>query len=385
LSSLDPGFPTMSNAVESPSTGRADNSRRVRAAWLWVHLMQVAVWAIIYLGSLAGASLLQRLAVSLRATESRFLGEIETVLKMYEDWFFWAPAALVLYALLGWISVWRAKPGGPGLRAWPNFLTFAFLLRRGPGRCRRPASGSYWKHSMTRHRWLLLLVKIHFLPLAVGSCINSFENIRNIWRNVAALETFPPLFGLCLAAGPLLVYLVDGVVATAAYSVEAKRHGSRIRAVETNWLGWLSCLVCYPPMLLITTSLLERQTRVDDLLFSMTSWPAYVCAVLGLSFFVLYGFSAINLGLRYSNLTYRGTTTWGLFRAVRHPQYSSKLLGWLFEWLPFFAFWPNMLCFLGWVAIYVTRAMTEERFLSRFEEYRAYREKVKWRFFPGVW
>lgn len=384
MSSVSPGFPTMNLADKKPSAGRA-HSPGPGVSWFLVHLAQVAAWLVVYLGTVAGASLLRGLAESLRATESRFVGGIETVLKMYEDWFLWAPWALCVYALFGWISVWRAKPNGSGLRAWPYFLTFAFLLRRMSDWRRRLARGSYWKHSVTRHRWLLLVVKIHFLPLAVGSCINSFENICEMWRNVAALEETPALFRLCLAAGPLLVYLVDGLVATVAYSVESRRRGSGIRAVETNWLGWISCLVCYPPMLLITSSLLERRTRADDLLFSMTSAPLLVCAVLGLSFFVLYGFSALNLGLRYSNLTYRGTTTWGLFRAVRHPQYSSKLAGWLFEWLPFFAFWPNILCFFGWVAIYVTRAYTEERFLSRFEEYREYRQKVKWRFIPGIW
>lgn len=374
----------MSISANSPSIGRAPYSRP-RASWLFVHGAQVAVWVLIYLGSLAGAGILRRLAESLQAAESSFAASAFEILKIYAEWFVWAPRVILVYALIGWLPAWRVRPSGPELRSWPYFLMFAFVFRRYSGRRRRPARGSYWNHSMTRHRWLLLLIKIHFLPIAVGSLFNTVSNLREMWRNVSAMESAPPLLGLCLAGGPLLVYLVDGFVATLAYSMESKRGGGRIRAVETNWLGWLSCLVCYPPMLLITSRLLVQRTQAGDLLFSMSSWPAYACAVSGLIFFAVYGFSAINLGLRYSNLTYRGTTTWGLYRAVRHPQYSAKVIGWLFEWLPFFAFWPNILCFLGWVAIYVIRALTEETFLSRFDEYREYRQKVKWRFIPGVW
>lgn len=374
----------MNSNDNTPAVGRAFSSGP-GGSWLSVHVAQAAVWVLIYLGSLAGAGCLRSLSEFLQAAGSSLAAGVFEALKLYADWFVWAPRAILVYALVGWIPVWRAKPGGAGLRAWPYYLMLAILFRRGPGRRRRPARGSYWKHSMIRHRWLLLPVKIHFLPIAVGSLFNTVGNLREMWRNVSAMEIAPPVLGLCLAGGPLLVYLVDGLVATLAYSMESKRGGGRIRAVETNWLGWLACLVCYPPMLLITSRLLVQRTQADDLWFSMTSWPAYVCAVMGLFFFVVYGFTAINLGLRYSNLTFRGTTTWGLYRAVRHPQYSAKVIGWLFEWLPFFAFWPNILCFLGWVGIYVTRALTEEKFLSRFEEYRAYRRQVKWRFIPGVW
>jgi protein-S-isoprenylcysteine O-methyltransferase Ste14 len=37
-----------------------------------------------------------------------------------------------------------------------------------------------------------------------------------------------------------------------------------------------------------------------------------------------------------------------------------------------------------WAAIYVGRALTEERHLKKYAEYREYMKKVKYRFFPWL-
>ena len=41
---------------------------------------------------------------------------------------------------------------------------------------------------------------------------------------------------------------------------------------------------------------------------------------------------------------------------------------------------------IGWSAIYVLRAITEERHLLMIDNgYREYARQVRWRFIPGVW
>ncbi len=350
--------------------------------WLFIHLANVFSWSLVYLGSVG-------LATALPAVGG-WLGPgvaegVEGILALYRGWLAWGSSALAAYAAVGWIPLRRSRPGRFLLRAQPVYLAFAFLFRRLSLRRARPAKGTYWRHRFVRDRWLLILIKIHFLPIAVGSLTNTFVNLGRVLRSAAEQPSLAVTLGFVLVGLRVLVDAVDAVVSSLAYSIEGARRGSRIRAVDTNWLGWLACLVCYPPGWLLTSSLLAKRVDEGTLLFGMGTGPAMICAILGVACYAVYGCTAINLGLRYSNLSYRGVMTRGLYRWVRHPQYCAKIGGWFFEWLPFFALPTNILSYLGYAAIYAARIVTEERFLSRFADYRAYRERVKWRCIPGVW
>ena len=375
----------MSDTKSSPPDKLMERTPR-SSQWFAVHCAQSAAWFLVFLGSFALERALRFMADRLRESHAMTASGIDQAIATCEGWFVWAPGAGLAFLALGWIPVWRENPRGFSVRSHPYFLTFGLLFRRGSRRRRQPASGSYWKHHVVRHRWLLLFIKIHFLPIAVGSFINTAEYLSGFAGTMKGMSTIPAMAHVIPPVVYHLILLIDGFVATLAYSMESKRGGARISAVETNWKGWLVCLVCYPPLLVATSQLLPR--RMDDstwVLESMESTGAYVCAFVALTFFAIYAVGAINMGLRYSNLSYRGTTRHGLFRVVRHPMYSAKICSFFFEWLPFFAYLPNFLCFLGWVGIYMIRARTEEQFLSRFEDYRSYRQKVKWRFIPGVW
>ncbi len=353
---------------------------------MFVHLANMSWWALIYLGSYAVAATLAGGADLLRNAGTAGLATgIDSVLQLFAGWLKWAPAALGAYALLGWLPSRRAILSGAGLRAYPCFLALALLFRRSSFRRLRPARGLYWRHARIRDRWLLLLIKIHFLPIAVGSLVNTAVNMTRVIQRITAEPSMLLVLGFIIVAVRVSVDLVDAVVSSIAYSVESRRSGGAVRAVDNNWLGWVSCLVCYPPGWLLTSSLLAKRIEEEAQIFPMESTLAWVCAVLGVSCYAVYGFSAVNLGLRYSNLSYRGTTTWGLYRWVRHPQYASKIGGWFFEWLPFFAVFSNLLSFLALAGIYLVRIATEERFLGRFSEYRDYCRQVKWRCIPGIW
>ena len=309
---------------DSPASADA----RSGSTWLFIHLANVLWWELIYLGSLAMAGMLVGAADLLRDGEGAEMAVgIDAILKLVDGWLTWGAFALVAYAVLGWPFVKREAPGVIAARARPVFLIFAFIRRRlGARRC-RPARGTYWRHTFVRHRWLLLLIKIHFLPIAVGSLANTVTNLSRLIQRAADEPSLVLVLGFVLVAVRVIVDAVDAVVSSIAYSVESRRPGGMVRAVDINWAGWLSCLICYPPGWLLTSSLLAKRIEGETQLFSMESPLAYACAVLGVACYAIYGFSAINLGLRYSNLSYRGPTEWALYRWIRHPQYTSKIGG----------------------------------------------------------
>ena len=363
----------------------ASAARRKPAAWMQVHLANMAWWAAIYLGSFALVTALAGMADLLRADAAETAERIDSVCRLFQGWLTWGPPALAVYAAGGWIFARKAAPSGPALRSHPVYLAWAFAFRRLANRRLRPARGTYWRHRFIRHRWLLLLIKIYFLPIAAGSLAGT---ITNLSRMIQRAGEEPPLLlvlGFLIVLIKISIDATDAVVSSIAYAVESRRPGGSVKAVDTNWLGWLSCMICYPLGWLLTSSLLAKRIDEESQLFALESAPGYVCAVCGVLCYAVYGFTALNLGLRYANLSYRGTTDWGLFRWVRHPQYTSKIGGWFFEWLPYFAVFSNILTYLAWAAIYVTRIVTEERFLGRFPEYQEYRKKVRWRCVPGVW
>jgi protein-S-isoprenylcysteine O-methyltransferase Ste14 len=71
---------------------------------------------------------------------------------------------------------------------------------------------------------------------------------------------------------------------------------------------------------------------------------------------------------------------------MRHPATAFKLA---FFTLAFYRFapaytWGWFVFYLFWIAVYVGRALVEERFLRRFADYRAYMQQTRYRFIPGV-
>jgi protein-S-isoprenylcysteine O-methyltransferase Ste14 len=102
----------------------------------------------------------------------------------------------------------------------------------------------------------------------------------------------------------------------------------------------------------------------------------------------------VCFGLRFSNLTHRGIISRGPYAIVRHPAYAAKNFSWWCVMLPsvLWEIWTQrsaapLLQVVGMVlmsGIYFCRAITEERHLSRDQEYRNYMKKVPYRFIPGV-
>lgn len=79
----------------------------------------------------------------------------------------------------------------------------------------------------------------------------------------------------------------------------------------------------------------------------------------------------------------REIRTGGLFRYVRHPMYAGELLK-RAGVLLMNACWQNVLAIVVSSVFYILRGVCEERFLEQDEGYREYRQRVRYRFFPGL-
>ncbi|NLI79834.1 MAG: DUF1295 domain-containing protein [Candidatus Riflebacteria bacterium] len=79
----------------------------------------------------------------------------------------------------------------------------------------------------------------------------------------------------------------------------------------------------------------------------------------------------------------REVRTGGLFRFVRHPMYAGELLK-RAGVLLMNACWQNVVAIVVSSVFYILRAVCEERFLERDDEYREYRQRVRYWFCPGL-
>jgi len=94
--------------------------------------------------------------------------------------------------------------------------------------------------------------------------------------------------------------------------------------------------------------------------------------------------SLINLGRSFGILvSIRKVKTNGLYSVIRHPMYATDIL-WRVGIVLKNPCLVNFVTFLLSGACYVYRAILEERYLSRWPEYREYMQKVRYRFLPGI-
>jgi protein-S-isoprenylcysteine O-methyltransferase Ste14 len=108
------------------------------------------------------------------------------------------------------------------------------------------------------------------------------------------------------------------------------------------------------------------------------------------AFFLLFGmFTQISakfslrrsFGLVAAN---RGVKTGGAYRYVRHPMYLGYMISHVGFLLMSPTFWNFAVYAVGWSCL-VLRVGFEERLLSGDADYRAFKEKVRYRLLPGVY
>ena len=142
-------------------------------------------------------------------------------------------------------------------------------------------------------------------------------------------------------------------------------------ALMTEMFGW-------PLVLFVLAPLVEIPRIAPSYFDALGHWPARVGTALSLTgiAFIAVGWTQIH---RAESLV-----TTGIYRWMRHPQYSGIFLftlGWLLHWpsIVTLLLWPILIGAYVWLALFEERQAREEFGAA----YDAYAEKTK-RFVPGL-
>jgi len=178
----------------------------------------------------------------------------------------------------------------------------------------------------------------------------------------------------------LLTFSVDVLFAAMGYLMTLRLFGAHIRSTEPTLLGWSVAIVCYQP----AWSFFSSHYLVYQDGFAWGAWLSgspgmlVLWVVLISTLNLVYLWSTVTFGVRFSNLTHRGILTNGPYRFTKHPAYIAKSLSWWLIAVPFLPIhgwdmaFKQCLMLLGLNLVYYLRAKTEERHLSWDETYVAY-------------
>lgn len=218
------------------------------------------------------------------------------------------------------------------------------------------------------------LVKAFFLPLMYVYTTNSFEAIANhidlIGTN--SVTTFRILFDLS--------FIVDLMVVSVGYMYTLRLADTHIRSSEPTFYGWVIAVVCYKPFWGFFYDNFVKYNNHNgwEKWFADSPNMMLVWGSVILILHIIYAWSSVLFGLRFSNLTYRGLVSSGSYRWTRHPAYLSKNLTWWLMSAPFVIAAPGgeairqCMGLLLNNLIYYLRAKTEEAHLLNYPEYRDY-------------
>jgi len=254
--------------------------------------------------------------------------------------------------------------------------------------CSRPYADEYWTLGRAlitgRRRFAPFLqreigagfIKIFFYPMMFVYLEEYLRLFDRYWR--------PRLWSAAGIYDSLSVYclLVDLIFGATAYALSVRILGNRVRSVNPYPTGWLVTIVCYSPFWDMVGRVLVFQWHADWIVLTR-DWPIVQWAWLLMiaCCLVVYAWATVEMGPKFSNLTYRGAVVSGPYRLMRHPAYVSKVISYWLITLPFiplhggaFALQQCLVLSLS-CSIYYFRARYEERHLRHYAEYRAYASK----------
>jgi protein-S-isoprenylcysteine O-methyltransferase Ste14 len=288
------------------------------------------------------------------------------------------------FALTLWLRTSRTED------FYDPVVRFLLMIKQPPQRLLR---GDGWRRVLrpfakryNRKALLTLLMRAYFIPIMLAQVP---WNMSSVIQLTGYAFTGQDTLSLLLWLVALL-WLIDVTNAAVAYLIESRWLENRARSIDMSILGWAVCLFCYEPLNNATGSLLPFGPMLADTNHESLIIPTFAfLLVVKLIESVLLGlhiFVDVSLGPSVANITLRKLQTRGPYALVRHPGTTTKLIFWLAISVCYAGFWsaPFLLGFLGWAALYIGRALTEERHLRQFPEYRDYMAQVRYRFIPGV-
>jgi protein-S-isoprenylcysteine O-methyltransferase Ste14 len=163
-----------------------------------------------------------------------------------------------------------------------------------------------------------------------------------------------------------------------------------LKKVDRTWFGWIINLSCYPPFngaIFGSLVLYMPAPEMTAIYQGMPAWayhtisnPPVMYGVAGVIIFMalIHLWGEAIVGIRAANISSRGIITTGPFALTRHPIYVSKGFQWAFLYFPVLnaigilnMIQSGILFFLV-CAIYIGRALGEEKLLATDEKYVRY-------------
>ena len=233
---------------------------------------------------------------------------------------------------------------------------------------------------------LILLVRAYFIPTLIIQVYGNLSNaIAITQRNYNDYDFVSLLFFVSA-----MLWLMDTINASLAYAIESRWLENRPRSIDMTVSGWLVCLSCYAPLNSLTGTVFPWAPSVatdnpaDLVIPSLDLF--YAVKITEVLMLVAHIYTDVSLGSAVANITLRKLQTRGFYGIIRHPGTTLKLLYFLLSAIFYQAFWHVEFIFgyLAWAAIYIMRALTEERHLKHHAVYRDYMAKVKYRFIPYI-
>ncbi len=288
---------------------------------------------------------------------------------------------IFLYMLLGnvWVLRYLILPHKLTDKYWYLYAPFLEMLTRrfrgsGDSLLSAEEMESEEVRRMRSVARLSSLVKIFYVPLVTSWVYNECVFLSGLTS-----LNFSDFNAVNHAAIRALIS-IDVAIFAFGYLSELPQLNNQIRSVENTFLGWVVCLMCYPPFNYV--SFFPFDYKLFDEWEPAHGTYAKVASFSILLLWAIYVWASIALGPRASNLTNRGIVRSGPYRYVRHPAYSSKVVLWGISGV--FLGIYNFFLVVGFVLVYALRAWTEERHLGADPDYQAYCEEVPYRFIPYV-
>ncbi len=219
------------------------------------------------------------------------------------------------------------------------------------------------------------VVKGFFGPLMAGFALNDLKWFLDL-RLPEGVNTATNIYEALYR----MIYFIDVLFALTGYLCTFRLLDTQIRSTEPTMVGWVVCLLCYPPFWdLFSHNFLpyeEGYYWMDWLGTVPVLW--YIWAGLIIASTAIYTWATVSFGIRFSNLTNRGILTNGPYRWVKHPAYLTKNFSWWLISVPFVSTSSYATIVRDCIAlmllnvVYYLRAKTEESHLSRDPDYVAY-------------
>jgi len=218
-------------------------------------------------------------------------------------------------------------------------------------------------------------VKFFFLPLMFTYMADKVVFFREFDFGTV-FDSFKDFFDFVYGS----LFYIDLLVACAGYACTFRIADTHIRSTEPTFLGWFVALMCYQPFWsFFSAQYLEYHPgRGWGYWFTDTPQLYMLWGSAILVLVAIFAWATLSFGLRFSNLTHRGIITNGPYRWCKHPAYVAKNLSYWLIAMPFMfhsSGWESLrLCLLLILLniVYLMRARTEERHLSRDPAYCEY-------------